>query len=73
MKKIEYKIDMNTLLLHGVLEAMTMYKYNDEIKHNLNNFILYLEKFLFKHECDNDILDEELIHIVTYEEENANL
>lgn len=64
----KHKIDRNTLILHDVLEAMTIYNYENEIKVKLNKFILYLEEFLFFNDSNNDIVNEELIHIVTYDE-----
>lgn len=74
MKKFEYKIDRNILVLYDTLELMSFYyNFDKEIEHNLKKFILYLEQFLYKHECDNDIIDDELIRIVTYKENNANL
>ena len=64
----KHKIDRNTLILHDVLEAMTIYNYENEIKVKLNKFILYLEEFLFFNDSNNDIVNEELIHILTYDE-----
>jgi hypothetical protein len=67
--KFKNKIDRNTLFLHDALEAMTLYSYNDEIEKKLKDFIFYLDNILFKADCHNDIIGEELFLITEYEKD----
>ena len=65
--KYEYKINRSDLILHDVLQSMTIYSYSNDIRTKLDEFILYLDNKLFSNYSDNDIINEELIRLVEYE------
>ena len=65
--KYKYKINRSDLILHDVLQSMTIYSYSNDIRAKLDEFILYLDNKLFSNYSDNDIINEELIRLVEYE------
>ena len=73
MTKTINKLDRNILTLHDILDAMTNFSYNEDIEKKLKDFIFYLEDFYLKLDLNNDIIDDELIRIITFEDNNANL
>ena len=73
-----YKFDLNTMLLYGVLNSMTIYNYDKEIDKKLRDFISYLEKIVYIDDSitpNTDIVSQEYQCIIKYEKEvnNGNL
>jgi len=73
-----YKFDLNTMLLCGVLNSMTIYNYDKEIDKKLRDFISYLEKIVYIDDSitpNTDIVSQEYQCIIKYEKEvnNGNL
>lgn len=76
--KYTYNFDLNTMLLYGVLNSMTIYNYNKEIDKRLHDFISYLEKLVYIDDFitpDTDIISQEYQCIIKYKKEvnNGNL
>ena len=70
-----YKFDLNTMLLYGVLNSMTIYNYDKEIDKKLRDFISYLEKLVYIDDSitpNTDIVSQEYQCIIKYEKESNN-
>ena len=68
MKTIK-EIDRNILVFEELLILISSsYDFDEVIQKKLNDFISFLDKYVYSDNIHNDIIDDRLFNVVTYEE-----
>lgn len=63
------EIDRNILVFEELLILISSnYDFDEVIQKKLNDFINFLDKYLYSDNIHNDIIDDRLFNVVTYDE-----